>query len=201
MSPSQLVWQLVQRLSQQEREAFMNLSYVNLPEGVDPEKQPEEVALAIFQTNAVSAGEGVGIFPRMARLNHGCASSFNSVYNWRKEEGALVVHALKGIRKGQELLTAYTDTKRPRAQRREHLSQHYGFDCTCDVCSLPEALSRASDERLSRMSELYGRIGLWGKGEMSSEKAIETVKEIMKLGEEEGYWSERGRVAADAAWI
>lgn len=79
----------------------MNLSYVHLPKAVDPQKQPEEVALAIFQTNAVSAGEGVGIFPRMARLNHGCAGSFNSVYSWREEEGALVVHALKNTSQGQ----------------------------------------------------------------------------------------------------
>ena len=79
----------------------MGLSYVHLPTGVDPQTQPEQVALAIFQTNAVSAGDGVGIFPRMARLNHGCAGSFNSVYSWRDKEEVLVVHALKNISKGQ----------------------------------------------------------------------------------------------------
>jgi hypothetical protein len=71
----------------------------------------------------------------MARLNHGCSGAFNSVYHWRDNEGVLVVHALKPIRKGQvrkahfverqnyhwtlqELLTTYRDTKRPRNERR-----------------------------------------------------------------------------------
>ena len=84
-----------------DRESYMNLSYVRLPKRVDPRTQPEEVALAIFQTNAVAAGDSVGIFPRMARLNHGCAGSFNSVYSWREKEEVLVVHALKSIRQGQ----------------------------------------------------------------------------------------------------
>lgn len=66
-----------------------------------PENHPDEVALAIFQTNAVAAGDGVGIFPRMARLNHGCSSAFNVVYTWREWEKALVVYALKNIRKGE----------------------------------------------------------------------------------------------------
>jgi len=135
-SPSALIAGELQNLSQHERETFLNLSYVNFPKGLDPNEYPEEVALAIFQTNAVSAGEGVGIFPRMARLNHGCSSAFNVVYSWRDAQKFLIVHALKDIRKGQvrpswilnhrylltkatqELLTTYTNSKRPRDERR-----------------------------------------------------------------------------------
>ena len=95
-APAQLIWRKVQNLAPVDREAYMHLS-----KGVDPQTQPAQVALAIFQTNAVSAGNGVGIFPRMARLNHGCAGSFNSVYSWREKEQVLVVHALKNISKGQ----------------------------------------------------------------------------------------------------
>jgi hypothetical protein len=120
-----------------DRESFFNLSYVNFPRDLKPEDHPDEVALAIFQTNAVAAGDGVGIFPGMARLNHGCSRAFNVVYTWRPQEQALVVHALRTIQKGQvsgfslavidacrsdglmqELLTTYTNTKRPRDQRR-----------------------------------------------------------------------------------
>jgi hypothetical protein len=100
-SPSALIASELQNLLQHEREAFLNLSYVHFPKGLDPNEHPEEVALAIFQTNAVSAGEGVGIFPRMARLNHGCSSAFNVVYSWRDAEKFLIIHALKDIRKGQ----------------------------------------------------------------------------------------------------
>ena len=83
------------------RAAFFNLSYVGLPDDFDPTSDPNAHALAIFQTNAVAAGDMVGIFPRMARLNHGCVCAFNSVYSWREREGALVVHALKPIAKGE----------------------------------------------------------------------------------------------------
>ena len=100
-SPTELISRNVRQLSPSDHEAFFNLSYVNFPSGLDPETHRDEVALAIFQTNAVTAGNSVGIFPRMARLNHGCSSAFNVVYSWRDRERALVVHALKAIKKGQ----------------------------------------------------------------------------------------------------
>jgi len=200
-APAQFVWNKVQNLTLVDRESYMNLSYVGLPEWVDPRTQHEEVGLAIFQTNAVSAGDSVGIFPHMARLNHGCAGSFNSVYSWREKEEVLVVHALKSIRQGQELLTTYMDTKQPRVQRRAYLAEHYGFECSCSVCSLPDELSRASDERLSKMASLYTRFSSWGTGSISGREAIEIANQIWEIGEEERYWSERGRLAADAALV
>lgn len=83
----------------------MSLSYVNFPSHLDPWVHPEEVALAIFTTNAVAAGDSeVGIFPRMARLNHGCSRAFNVVYSWRESEKTLVIFALRDIRKGDVFL-------------------------------------------------------------------------------------------------
>lgn len=73
---------------------------MNFPGNLDARVYPEEVALAIFNTNAVVAGEKVGIFPRMARLNHGCSSAFNVVYSWREKEEALFIYALRDISKG-----------------------------------------------------------------------------------------------------
>jgi SET domain len=117
-SPSQLILNLVERLAPDEAASFYNLSYVNLPENISPEEFSKQLPLAIFQTNAVAAGSNVGLFPVMARLNHGCSNAFNSVYSWREREGVLVVHALKDIKKGQELLTAYFNTMQPRDERR-----------------------------------------------------------------------------------
>jgi hypothetical protein len=99
-SPSVLISRLLRKASPIDRELFLNLSYVNFPKSLEPEDHPDQVALAIFQTNAVAAGNGVGIFPRMARLNHGCSSAFNVVYTWQEQEGVLVVHALRDIQKG-----------------------------------------------------------------------------------------------------
>jgi len=49
---------------------------------------PMKSGWQFFQTNAVAAGDGVGIFPTMARINHGCSSAFNAVYTWREKDCA-----------------------------------------------------------------------------------------------------------------
>ena len=93
---------------------------MNLPENLSPDSDEfsKELQLAIFETNSVAAGSSVGLFPTMARLNHGCSGAFNSVYSWREREAVLVVHALKDIKKGDELLTAYFGTRQDRDERR-----------------------------------------------------------------------------------
>ncbi|KAI0698086.1 hypothetical protein BC835DRAFT_688817 [Cytidiella melzeri] len=203
MFPGALIMNSLALLKPIQREAFWNLSYVNLP-GHLVEGTPEHsegLALAIFQTNAVAAGGAVGIFPQMARLNHGCSSAFNSVYSWRQNEGVIVVHALKSVRQGQELLTTYADTKRPRDERRSFLQAHYGFTCQCSVCSLDAGRSQLSDARLVKMAQLYSRFKSWGDGTLSGREAIDIAGEIWRVGEEEGYHSERGQLAADATYI
>ncbi|KAL1742041.1 hypothetical protein HDZ31DRAFT_44110, partial [Schizophyllum fasciatum] len=187
--------------SPEGRAAFLNLSYVGLPGDFDPAADPDTHALAIFQTNAVSAGGQVGIFPRMARLNHGCVRAFNSVYSWRENEGALVVLALRPIAKGEELLTTYFDTKRARDERRAHLRERYGFECSCSVCALPEEQSRALDRQLADMAGEYARLASWADGRITGLEAIRTVRLLWRLGTSTGYLSERGRLAADAAWV
>jgi len=97
-SPKDVLSQALANLSEVELHSFFDLSYVNAP----PMPTTLDIALAIFQTNAVAAGPGkVGLFPQTARLNHGCGHSFNSVYSWRESEEMLVVHALKPIKMGE----------------------------------------------------------------------------------------------------
>ncbi|PPQ66612.1 hypothetical protein CVT26_009373 [Gymnopilus dilepis] len=201
-NPTEPIMQKIIQLTGEEQEAFFNLSYVNFPEHLSPQAHVAQLALAIFQTNAVSTGpEEVGIFPSMARLNHGCSSAFNVVYMWRPEEQSLVVHALKDVKKGEELITTYTNTKKTRDQRRAFLQQHYGFHCTCAVCSLPDDLSKASDERLTTISSLYEKFAAWGREEIDGAEAVEIIRQIWRIEDEEGYTSERGSLSADAAWI
>lgn len=58
-----------------------------------------------------------------------------------------------------------------------------------------------SDKRLRAISDQYERFATWGAGSISGKEAIRIVRDIWKLEDEEGYWSERGRLAADAAWV
>ena len=106
-------------LSKSEHAALFNLtSYVRLPPNLSKDDDPDhhaQVALAITQINGSAV---VGVFPNVSRMNHGCSSAFNAVYSWREKEQKMVVHAIKPIKKGQEILTAYFDTRRPRHERR-----------------------------------------------------------------------------------
>lgn len=51
------------------------------------------------------------------------------------------------------------------------------------------------------MSDLYRRLSAWGHGAIDGREAIRLVKQIWEIGEEEGYTSERGRLAADAVLV
>ena len=87
-----------------------------------------------------------------------------------------------------------------RVRIRAFLSSQYGFNCACDVCSLPEPLSKASDERLLEISGRYEKFRTW-KNKNDGVEAIQHIRKIWEIEEEEGYWSERGQLAADAAYI
>lgn len=51
------------------------------------------------------------------------------------------------------------------------------------------------------MNDLYKRLRTWGSGTIDGREAIRIVKQIWTIGEEEGYASERGRLAADALLV
>ncbi|QRW17837.1 ADP-ribosylation factor family [Rhizoctonia solani] len=185
VDPSQLIGGIVDALPSTDKAVFLALSYAK------PNVSAQDIPFEIFQTNAISAGQrGTGLFPRTARLNHGCSRAFGAVYSWRDAEGVLVVHAIRDIPKGQEILTTYTNTKRRRSDRQAHLRAHYYFDCACSVCSLPKEESAASDRRLGQMADAYSMFSLWGSDNIKGTEAIKTAKKI---------W--RGQLAADAAHV
>jgi hypothetical protein len=71
----------------------------------------------------------------------------------------------------------------------------------CTHCALPDEESKASDIRLTTMNDLYNRFSTWGHGAIDGQEAIRVAKRIWAVGEEEGYVSERGRLAADAVMV
>lgn len=101
-----------------------------------------------------------------------------------------MLHAFKPIRESEELLISYTDTKKPRAERRAYLQEMYNFHCQCAVCSLPDNESKASDDRLLRMSRLKDDLGTWSHKGIGGIEATAIINQVWRLGDEEGYWSE-----------
>lgn len=202
--PAELMGRILPTLSRGQRAALFNLSYVRLPPNLskDDPDYDAQVAVAITQTNGISAGtQGVGVFPRVSRLNHGCSKAFNAVYSWREKEQKLAVHALRPIKEGQEILTAYFDTRRRRHERRAYLQERYDFHCTCEVCSAPDEISAVSDDRLSQILSMQNDLAQWAQGKIEGDKAINLINEIWWVQSLEGYWSGRGQLAADAVTV
>ncbi|KZS89515.1 hypothetical protein SISNIDRAFT_479733 [Sistotremastrum niveocremeum HHB9708] len=225
--PEELVLAALSILSFNARSQFINLSHHSHSK-YDPNTDDElgidgPTALSILQTNAISARPGnLGIFPQIARLNHGCGGAFNAVYNFRppipkpeaetstdeeqepEDVGFMVLHALKPIPANTELLTTYFTSRLPRSQRRDYLLQHYHFACDCALCSLPEAEVKESDARMEEIEELRKKLGLWateGEGGIEGDEAIRVINKYWAVSEAEAYWSERGQMASDAAHV
>ena len=62
------------------------------------------------------------------------------------------------IKKGEEITISY-DNGGPSQSRREHLKEKFGFDCTCDLCSLPVKALKLSDDRQRQILLLNEAIG------------------------------------------
>ncbi|KAH8833158.1 hypothetical protein DL96DRAFT_1458918 [Flagelloscypha sp. PMI_526] len=97
---------------------------------LDPATQNEEeryiLTEGIIQNNAFGLKIGneqhLGVCPRMARINHNCASAHNCAYHYRESEGEMRAYAIKNISKGEELSYAYVETRKPRAERQYVIS-------------------------------------------------------------------------------
>ena len=141
---------IVRSLSKEGQRAFLAL-HNNRP-GSEPFSN-------IVRSNGYPLGpnsEVGGVFPLIARINHSCRQ--NAQHPWDKEKQREVVHAVREIREGEELTLNYS-TGGPSEVRRRALKTYFGFYCACEVCSLPSAALKVSDERLHWAQELDGSIG------------------------------------------
>ena len=68
------------------------------------------------------------------------------------------------------------------------------------MCSLHDSEARESDERLVKMANLYKTLATWSASH-DGRTAIDVARKIWKVGDEEGYISERGRLAADIVHV
>ena len=69
------------------------------------------------------------------------------------------------------------------------------------MCTLPEKESKESDARLVEMADSVQKWSQWIQGKIEGDEAVKLIRRVWKLAEEEGYLSERGKYASDAAYI
>ena len=148
---------LVDALSQADQEKFFALCQ-------NTEHGTTKCAMGIWKSNAYAtdAGHEVGacssVFALACRLNHDCCPNTHVV--WNDRIGMQTVHALREIRKGEEVFVAYLggDADGTRAARQSQLQQKFGFACTCHQCELSGATLDASETRQRRINEIICRL-------------------------------------------
>ena len=134
------------------------------------------------------ASEVGGVFPNLSRINHSCKPNAKHSYNPVLEK--YVVHTIRPVAAGQEITVSYLaggDSQ----QRQERLREAFGFTCTCEICSLPPAERRASDNRLIRAESLNDTIGNAESVRYSPAKILKNCKKLLDIYNAEGIKDDR----------
>jgi len=164
-------------LSQADRGKFLFL-HNNRPDASYP-------LTGIVKTNALplgtNASEG-GLFPEASRINHACVP--NCQHTWNDNIGEETIHAVKRISKGEEITISYADIGTFESRRR-HLKKSFGFDCTCELCSLPEVAREISDNRQSEIKRLDELLGDGSRLLFNPGRCLEDVYALLALLEAE----------------
>jgi hypothetical protein len=164
----------------------------------------QDQLLPIFRSNAYNTGEDVGLFPRIARINHSCRP--NTSYYWNPQLNKRVVYATRHIEKGEELSVTYIPLLYSQADRQKRLDQ-YGFKCTCTACSKHGLDLHSSDDKRQQLrqafQELTPELTLDLPGSMMAKKKAQKMVEqslaVVRLVEEEqlaDYYAQAYRMAA-----
>ena len=134
------------------QQRYLSLTHHEVPErdtrlrdklrerGFDEASVEEMVKVAsIMQTNAfnVDLGNGKGrnhraLFAQIARINHSCAPNAHVCF-YPDAPARMVVHALRDLEPGEEVLIAYFSVLLSRSERQTK-AQKWGFTCGCSAC-------------------------------------------------------------------
>ncbi|KAM7200407.1 hypothetical protein V8F20_005384 [Naviculisporaceae sp. PSN 640] len=144
------------QLSDQERVLSLARS-----RGTDDEEEHRgggkiHVVEDIVRTNAfgiytVDGRDFKGLYPEIARLNHGCDP--NAYGRYTKGDLAMTAVATRNIEPGEEITISYIPLGMPTSYRHQGLA-NWSFKCTCPLCSSPPSALSASDARGNRLPEL-----------------------------------------------
>ncbi|KAK1907853.1 hypothetical protein P3342_006183 [Pyrenophora teres f. teres] len=93
---SRLVHNEFESLSPRQQEEVLSLTYYTRGANTT---EVDKLA-TIFRTNAYKTGDKVGLFPKIARINHSCRP--NTGYTWSERLNKRVVFATRKIKAGEE---------------------------------------------------------------------------------------------------
>jgi hypothetical protein len=185
---------LIASLSPPQRAAFRRLTIA-----------PNQRALwgdtdqARHTTNAMQFEQDLNEYgiPLLAtRFNHSCRSTVCRAFDENK--GVVRFFATRRIDAGEELTMAYVNDCFPTSQRSEHLREHFGFICQCEVCSLVGQEAVDTDARRSRVKAIIDYLSTNDEA-ADPIKEIELVKTARSLMQTEGLSADRTVLPRTAA--
>jgi len=197
---SQLVRSEFALLSPREQEEVMNLTY----HATEAEKESSDRLGLIFRSNAYNTGEGIGLFPKIARINHSCRP--NTSYYWNAKLNKRVVYANRKIKKGEEVFDSYISLLLPHEERQKRLDS-YGFTCSCEACAMENGAVRESDKRRADIRNALVDLGPQStltlpeskSAKRQARKNVKTSLQLVELVQREGladYYANAYKIAA-----
>ena len=145
---TRLVRKEFESLSPDAQAEVMSLTYY----ATATEEATMEKLGIIFRTNAYNTDDQIGLFPRIARINHSCRP--NTSYYWSKKLNKRVVYASRKIKKGEEFFVSYIGLLSTHEERQKRLDR-YGFKCTCEACAAEQTTIQNSDKRRVEINKAF----------------------------------------------
>ncbi|KAF1912737.1 hypothetical protein BDU57DRAFT_333557 [Ampelomyces quisqualis] len=187
-------------LSLADQEDIMSLTY----HATTTEEATMDRLGIIFRTNSYKTGAGIGLFPKMARINHSCRP--NASYYWSDKLNKRIIYATRKITAGEEIFVSYIPLLLAQEQRQKHLHR-YGFECTCEACAQAHATKELSDDRRTTLSKAFAdfepQLTLTPpKTQKSKQRARKNARssvQLIELVHQEGladYYAKAYRIAA-----
>ncbi|KAI1475815.1 SET domain-containing protein [Daldinia eschscholtzii] len=153
----------------------------------------------IVNTNAfgvlLGGTDHSGLYLDVSRINHACKPNMYSRFS--STTLGMEVAAYRDIEPGEELTFSYLPLNLL-SEQRQTLIKEWGFNCTCSLCTSPEATA-VSDRHRGRIQELLAELDL---PEMRNHAAVsKRVDEILDLCEKESLAAQIGDFYAIIAEI
>lgn len=201
---SELVHAQYRLLSQPEQQEVLSLTYSVLPSDVARYGDNLDILGLVFRNNAYDTGSEIGLFPRIARINHSCRP--NAAYYWNERLKRRFVYATRDIEEGEEIFVSFISLLMTREERQKKLAR-YGFTCTCPACSQHPVELHQSDQFRTDISQAIQAFSsqmnlttpthpaAMRKARKNAESSLELAKMVQKEGLAD-YYAKVYRIAA-----
>lgn len=177
---------IIENLDETKRVLFWSFSDKHIPKASNSKRTVK----GIVETNGLPMGDRIrdripskaGMYQFLCRLNHSCRPNVH--HQWNSLLKRQTIYAIRSIKAGEELFTAYFDCSGLTSQQRQCLTlAKWNFVCKCVKCTQTNALLIQSDKKQTEIAALDEAIPLMAM--LNTRKALELVKERIKLMKEE----------------